>query len=193
VLPCRNTKKKLIWQKCFLLKCKYWITPHYHTTGFAHPQLPVLKIEEPHIVQPLSWGLIPGWVKSEADAIETANKTLNARVETIFTTPMFRNYTNNRCLIFVEGFFEWKHVGKEKVPHFIYMPGHIPFALGGIHTTWHNPKLNQVISGCSLITTDADELMATIHNSKKECLWFYQKESGGNGLIRALRNGISKN
>lgn len=83
--------------------------PHYHVTGFAHPELPVLLQKERDRIQNAIWGFIPIWAKAE-EAAQLMNKTLNARAETIFTTPMFRQAApGHRCLIFVDGFFEWKH------------------------------------------------------------------------------------
>jgi putative SOS response-associated peptidase YedK len=141
--------------------------PYYHTSGFEHKQLPVMTADEPHLIQPIEWGLIPFFAKDARDAAQYQNKTLNARSERVFTTPMFRNSARRRCLIFVSGFFEWKHVGKEKIPHFIYMPDHRPFALGGIYNAWHDHQQGQPRITCSIVTTSANELMADIHNSAK--------------------------
>lgn len=145
---------------------------HYHITGFAHPQLPALLQKDPGRVQNAVWGFIPAWAKPEQTK-ELMVKTLNARAETIFSTPMFRNAApGHRCLIFVDGFFEWKHekvAGKlQKVPHYIQMPDHKPFALGGLYSHWiDKTESGEVITTCSIVTTEANELMATIHNSKK--------------------------
>jgi putative SOS response-associated peptidase YedK len=145
---------------------------HYHLTGFSHPELPVMLQKEPDRVQQAVWGFIPAWAKPDQTA-ELMNKTLNARAETIFTTPMFRGAApGHRCLIFVDGFFEWKHEkvgGKlKKIPHYIRMPDHKPFALGGLYSHWIDKNdSGEVTTTCSIITTEANELMATIHNSKK--------------------------
>lgn len=142
--------------------------PGYFQSGFTHPDLPVMTMEQPDLVQPIEWGLIPKWARSDQEAAELQNKTLNARSETIFTTPMFRSYApGNRCLIFVDGFFEWKHVGKEKIPHFIYLDGHRPFALGGLYADWSRPNTpGEQIRTCSIVTTASNDLMTDIHNTK---------------------------
>lgn len=141
--------------------------PMYHTNGYSHADLPVMTSADPHLVQPMMWGLVPHWTRSAAEANDVRNKTLNARAETLFTTPMYRNYApHNRCLIFVQGFYEWKHVGKNKIPFFIYMPDREPFALGGIYSHWENKDWSRPY-GCSIVTTEADTLMAEIHNTKK--------------------------
>ncbi len=141
---------------------------YYHVTGFSHPLLPVATNEQPQIIQPVEWGLIPFWAKDEQAAKDISLKTLNARSETIFTLPSFRDsIVKRRCLIFVNGFFEWEHQGKETLPYFIYMPDHKPFALGGIWSQWTNKETAELHTTCSIITTAANELMSKIHNTKK--------------------------
>jgi putative SOS response-associated peptidase YedK len=39
--------------------------------------------------------------------------TLNAKIETLQEKPLFRDYTNNRCLIIVNGFYEWQWMDKK--------------------------------------------------------------------------------
>lgn len=74
----------------------------YHLNGFAHPLLPSATNEEPNLIQPLQWGLIPSWIKDNTVAKEIAIKTLNAKSETIFTTPSYRDsIMKKRFLILV--------------------------------------------------------------------------------------------
>ena len=140
----------------------------YHVSGFTHPLLPVATNEQPTTVQPIRWGLIPTWIKDKTAAKDIATKTLNAKSETIFTLPSFRDsIVKRRCLVFVNGFFEWEHQGKETIPYFIYMPEHKPFAFGGIWSNWIDKETGELNTTCSIITTPANELMAKIHNDKK--------------------------
>lgn len=137
----------------------------YFLNGFSHPELPAMCLDNTSMVAPARWGLIPSWARTQDKAEDVANKTLNARSETMFTTPMFRDYApKNRCLIFVDGFFEWKHEGKSKIPYFIYVKDHRPFAFGGLYSDSNLPSPG--IRTCSIITTAANELMSDIHNTK---------------------------
>ena len=141
---------------------------YYHVTGFSHPLLPVATNLQPKVIQPVEWGLIPSWIKDEKAAKEISLKTLNAKSETIFSLPSFRDsIVKRRCLIFVNGFFEWEHQGKEILPYFIYMKEHKPCAFGGIWSQWTNKETAELHTTCSIITTPANELMAKIHNKKK--------------------------
>jgi putative SOS response-associated peptidase YedK len=139
----------------------------YHAVGFNHPALPVTAAHEADTVRPYTWGLIPFFAKDAAAAKDIRTKTLNAKSETIFELPSFKNSAKGkRCLIFSDGFFEWEHIGKEKKPHFIYMPDHEPFAFGGLYNEWTDKETGEVFNTVSIITTPANLLMSRIHNSK---------------------------
>src|ERR1700748_974561 len=74
----------------------------------------------------LRWGLIPNWVKDP----KIAYKTINARAETVDTAPSFRQaFVKRRCLIPVDGFYEWKKVPGGKIPYSISMKDSSPFVL----------------------------------------------------------------
>lgn len=145
--------------------------PYYHISGFNHPRLPVITGDDPHKVQPVIWGYIPPFAKNLKDAQQYMVKTLNSKTETAWETPMYRSATPvRRCIVLVQGFFEWRwddEKGKTKVPHFIYMPDKKPFALGGLWGDWTDKDTGELFRTCSIYTTEANELMATIHNSKK--------------------------
>lgn len=141
--------------------------PHYHANGFAHPLLPVVANDDHRAIFMFKWGLIPSWVKSPEDAAKLANQTLNAKSETIFEKASFRDsIIKRRCVIPVDGFFEWKHEGKVKVPYFIHPKENPFFLLAGIYSHWKNPFGGNETT-FSIITTEANELMASIHNTKK--------------------------
>ena len=52
----------------------------------------------------------------------TKFQRINARCETVDTKPSFRHLVNNkRCIVIVDGFYEWKKTGDKKQPYFVYM------------------------------------------------------------------------
>ncbi|MCU0472643.1 MAG: SOS response-associated peptidase [Bacteroidales bacterium] len=147
-------------------KYRYEPSYYYHASGL--PEIPVLCSGDPGIVSILKWGLIPSWVKTEAEADEIRYKTFNARAETIDTKPSFSSsFISRRCIIPVKGFFEWQHVGREKIPWYIYSSENEIFAIAGIWSEWVRSSTGEVLRTFSIITTDANDLMAEIHNSKK--------------------------
>ena len=94
--------------------------PFYHLNGFTHGNLQVITLNEPHKIQPASWGIIPDWAIHDPLSFRKKSNTLNARSESIFEKASFRQaIRNKRCLVIVNGFFEWRHVGKKRYPYYL--------------------------------------------------------------------------
>jgi putative SOS response-associated peptidase YedK len=105
------------------------------------------------------WGLIPSWAKDPS----IGNRLINARGETLAEKPSFRGgFKYKRCLILADGFYEWKQ-SETKIPHFIFLKSRQPFAFAGLWDEWHAPN-GGTLRSATIITTEPNELMATIHN-----------------------------
>ncbi|UII25754.1 SOS response-associated peptidase [Fulvivirga maritima] len=136
--------------------------PIYHTSGFSHPDLPVIINTEPHQVKLFQWGLIPKWVKDASSATKMSNNTLNARGETIFEKNSFRSSAKNkRCLIIADGFYEHHHFNGHAYPFYISLKNGEPLSFAGLWEEW------QGLYTCSIVTTAANPIMAKIHNNPK--------------------------
>lgn len=143
---------------------EYMVQPQYN--GFTFPKTPVITKENSNIIQLYNWGLIPSWSKDQ----KMRAYTLNARIETITEKPSFKSYVKNRCLILANGFYEWKWLdkkGKTKQQYEITMQDNSLFAFAGIYNTWIDKATGEILSTYSIVTTEANELMAEIHNTKK--------------------------
>lgn len=144
---------------------------YYLADGFAHQYMPITTVERPRIISKAIWGLVPQWVTEPKQAKEFADKTLNAKSETIYERPSYKNYIGSkRCLIWTNGFFEHQWLdskGKNKQPYFIYMNDKKPFCFGGIYSEYLNPATGELLNTFSIVTTEANTLMAEIHNNKK--------------------------
>lgn len=128
-------------------------TNHYN--GFDFPKTPVITNENISKIQMINWGLLPHWANSDWNK----TYTLNARIETINEKPAFKDYTDNRCIILVDGFFEWQHHGKEKIKYEIGFDNQL-FAFAGLFSENNSNKTY------SILTTEAKGIMREIHNSK---------------------------
>jgi putative SOS response-associated peptidase YedK len=136
----------------------------YYLPGFIFPKLPtIVKPEDEDDIKfkIASWGLLPFWAKDDFNR----NLTLNARSETIFHKPAFRGSVKNRCIIPVDGFFEWRHEGKKTYPFFIYLDSSM--LLGGLFACHTNKDTGEMQSTFTLITTQAVGIMSYIHNEKQ--------------------------
>jgi len=136
------------------------------------------------------WGLIPHWSKDK----KIGNKLINARVETIAEKPSFRDsFYNNRCLIIADGYYEWQKRGKGKIPFYFLLENHKIFAFAGIRALWQNG--DELINSCAIITADALENIAHIHNrmpiilnSQSELDWINPEFGDKNQLLNILEN-----
>lgn len=142
---------------------------NYRVSGFEHPKLYTLINQEQFTGTRFTWGLIPAWVKNEKQAFEIWNHTLNARGETLFEKPAFRESAmHKRCLIFVDGFYEHHHFRGKTYPFFIQPQALVvPFVLGGLWSEWVNPETGEIFQTTSIVTTEGNSLMQKIHNNPK--------------------------
>lgn len=77
-------------------------------SAFSHAEYPIVTAYP--AFRPMRWGLIPFWTDTLEDALSIRNRTINARAETIFKKPSFREaIKKKRCLVPASGFFDWRH------------------------------------------------------------------------------------
>jgi putative SOS response-associated peptidase YedK len=110
----------------------------------------------------MRWGLVPHWAK---DA-KTAFNTINAKAETVTTSPTYREpMKRRRCLVPADFFFEWKKLdAKTKQPYAIGMKDAALFAFAGLWDSWKDKETGKALETFTIITTDPNELMEPIHN-----------------------------
>jgi putative SOS response-associated peptidase YedK len=138
---------------------------YYFVSGFSHPVLPVITANG---IDFYRWGLIPSWVKNAKQAKEIAARTLNAVGETVFEKPSFRNsIRSKRCILAVNGFYEWREFNGKKYPYLIQMKDKELFSLGCIYENRLDKTTGEILNTFSIITTPANPLMEMIHNNKK--------------------------
>lgn len=108
----------------------------------------------------LKWGLVPSWSKD----LSMGSHMINARSESVAEKPAFRHAIKyKRCIVPVNGFYEWSHLGKEKHPHFIHMANKSLMALAGIWEHRKSPEGTD-LETFSILTTAANPLVAKLHD-----------------------------
>jgi len=110
----------------------------------------------------LHWGLIPSWAKDR----KMASKLINARAETVAEKPAFRSaFRKRRCLVVADGFYEWQQQEnkKQKQPFYFRLSDGEPFAFAGLWEHWQDAT-GEEIESCTVLTTEANDLMRPIHN-----------------------------
>lgn len=108
------------------------------------------------------WGIVPSWSKSVASA---GARYINARSETVASSPVFRNsFLRRRCIIPADGFYEWRREGKRKQPFLIHTPADAPLAFAGLWAPWKDEATGNWLLSASVVTTSANATVSALHN-----------------------------
>lgn len=160
---------------------------HFSTplqSGFEYGTWPVLiptPDKKDFNIVSAHWELIPPFVFTGKSLEDFRSKydTLNAKGETILSSRIYREPAlKGRCLIPSTGFYEWRHIhplGKSgqplktpvKYPYYIRLKDCSYFFIAGISQPWTDRDTGETFDTFSLVTTEANSLMAQIHNKKK--------------------------
>jgi putative SOS response-associated peptidase YedK len=124
-------------------------------------------------VQAFHWGLIPSWAKDR----KIGSKMINARSETLADKPAFKGlFAKKRCLIPMDGFYEWKAASPDgpldakgkprKQPMFISRLDGEPLAVAGLWTAWKDPTdpAARWLHSTTVVTTSANDTMSPVHD-----------------------------
>jgi putative SOS response-associated peptidase YedK len=112
----------------------------------------------------LRWGLIPFFTKQISDV--KGISTINARAESVETSPTYREpFKKRRCLVPASGFYEWKKLdAKNKQPFAFDLVNGGMLAFAGLWDGWKDPANGHWLQTFTIITTEANELVAPVHN-----------------------------
>ncbi len=142
----------------------------HHVSGFQYPELAVISQDAngKHIKM-THWGLIPFWEKDMDKAMKmTRRNGLNARSETMFSKATFKySAQNQRCLIYVDGFYEHHHHNGKALPFYISIKNDKSMILGGIMNRWQHKASHTIIETVSIVTCVGNNLLKIIHNNPK--------------------------
>ncbi|ALD14387.1 SOS response-associated peptidase (plasmid) [Clavibacter capsici] len=117
-------------------------------------------------VPAVHWGYVPGRAK---DFKKQRPQPINARIETVSTSPMFRkSFATARAIIPTAGYYEWVITETGKQPHFIYQPD-AAIAMAGIVSAWPDPAKDEDDPdkwrlSMAIITRDAHEAPGEVHD-----------------------------
>ena len=138
----------------------WWIRPRFNIAPTQ--TVPVIRVNHgQRRISGLRWGLIPFWAKDSS----IGSRMINARAETIAVKPAFRSaFKRRRCVVPVDGFFEWQKRGQAaKQPFHIMSRNEKPLALAGIWESWTD-KDRETVESVAIVTTQPNELMARLHD-----------------------------
>jgi putative SOS response-associated peptidase YedK len=157
--------------------------------------MPVItENDEGRTLELMKWGLVPFWAKDP----NIGYKMINARAESVFEKPAWRNVIKNkRCIIPADGFYEWDKIldnakKVQKQPYYIHPKQTNLFGFAGVWETWKDVE-GLEWKTYSIITTEANKEMSAVHDrmpvilhQEDESSWLSHSYDGDRGAIEAL-------
>lgn len=112
-------------------------------------------------LETMRWGLVPAFAKDPTQGA----RTINARSETVASRASFRDsFTNRRCLVPADGFYEWQGRGGAKQPFHARRSDGAPFAFAGLWAEWRERAGDTPLRTYTIITCPPNELLGTLHD-----------------------------
>jgi putative SOS response-associated peptidase YedK len=124
----------------------------------------------------LRWGLVPKWAKDPSGGA----RMINLRAESVREKKSWKSsLARRRCIIPIDGFYEWQDMGKgqKKQPIYVTAREPQPLALAGLWDTWHRPAPGKDAEGgrpggtadgdlqtCTILTTTPNRLLSSVHH-----------------------------
>lgn len=123
--------------------------------------IPVVALNQEHerALGMMRWGFMPSWAKANFKPL------INARAETLHEKASFKGaFARRRCLIVADGFYEWRvNEDGSKTPFRITLDDGRLMGLAGIWERWTEPEEGETFLTCSIVTTEANPLLESIH------------------------------
>ncbi|KAL3828952.1 hypothetical protein ACJIZ3_017754 [Penstemon smallii] len=166
--------------------------PSYNVApGF---NLPVVRIEDGKdsedgvVLHSMKWGLIPSFTKKTEKPDHF--RMFNARSESIREKASFRRLLpNNRCLVSVEGFYEWKKDGSKKQPYYIHFKDDRPLVFAALFDSWKNSE-GGIIYTFTIVTTASSSSLEWLHDRMPVILG--NKESTDRWLVDSSLSNLDQ-
>ena len=148
----------------------------------AHPyqDLPVIKkYTNGNALENLKWGIVPSWSKKKE-----FNPLINARLETIDEKISFKKLIQlKRCVAVADGFYEWKHEEKNKIPYYFLREDKKLMYIAGIYEN----------SQFCLITEESTRNVSEVHHrqpvilNEKDVKRYLNVELNGSSFLKECK------
>lgn len=135
--------------------------PHYNIPPMQDLPVYCVDAEQGPRLTLMRWGFVPAWAKEPGKGAPLNN----ARAETAAAKPSFREaYRQRRCLVPMNGFYEWQRSGGQKTPYYFQMRDAQLFAVAGLYECWAGNAASPPMTTFTMLTTSANALMQPIHD-----------------------------
>jgi putative SOS response-associated peptidase YedK len=134
------------------------VTPRYNVAPTQLVPVVGAKPDGRRGMSSFKWGFVPHWVNDPKDG----HQPVNAKSETVATTPMFRtSFAKKRCLMVACGFYEWTGPKGKRTPIHYQLKDGDPFAFAAVWDCWRGGA--EPLFTCALLTTTPNELVKPVH------------------------------
>lgn len=163
----------------------------YHENGYDYLPAPIITAGDPENFKLFKWGLIPYYVADRDKAMILRAQTLNCISEEMYEKPSFLDAAKNeqRCLIPVTGFFEWRWLdeqGTVKIPYYVTFRDQKARSIAGLYSRWKDKETGEYYYSYTVLTTGANTILDYVHNNKKRMPVFIAPEDEKTWLSKGL-------
>jgi putative SOS response-associated peptidase YedK len=138
---------------------RYNPIPNYNVAP-TH-MMPAITQQDPTVIQLYKWGLIPSWAKES----KIGASMINARLESLQEKPAFKKLlSSQRCILPLDGFYEWRRDGSNKIPFRIQTTDQEIFSVAGLWDQWRDINTSHMVHSFTIITLPSNEFMQQIHD-----------------------------
>ncbi len=124
------------------------------------PVVRVLSATEGRRIDLLRWGLVPSWSRESS----IAHQLINARMETLAERNTFRDpFRERRCLVVVDGFYEWQRREKGKQPYYVTRVDRALLAMAGLWDRWMSHD-GEIVETFTVVTKPSVAPVAELHS-----------------------------
>jgi putative SOS response-associated peptidase YedK len=172
--------------------------------GFDYSNALILIGDNDKQIKPVEahWEFIPSWINNFQKVVEARKQGipwLNATSEKLLESNMFAEAANKRrCLVLATHFYEWQQVNipaskkKMSIPYAIKVAGEPYFFMAGIYNNFKDIYTGESFINFAIVTTQANELMQQIHNTKKRMPTILNQELSWQWLQGSLKENYIK-
>ena len=160
--------------------------PRYNVA--PRERLAVVPNDRDDTITTQEWGLLPPW----ADGVDDEPRPINARAETLAETSLFApSLAERRCLVVVDGFYEWRGGRGHNQPYRFHFAGDEPFAFAGL---WNRFDDGETLETVTIVTTEANDIVEPVHDrmpvildEREESTWLHGSTDDALDLLDPYR------
>jgi putative SOS response-associated peptidase YedK len=142
----------------------------------------VITADEPDVIQPMHFGLVPYWA---ADT-KLNMSTMNARAEEVLQkktyAPLLEKHKT--CLVLADSFYEWDRKSGKPIPYRFVLKERELFAFAGLWSQWKSKDGSVVYRSFTIMTTEANKIVGKVHDPKFRMPVILDKYSEGTWLSK---------